>query len=179
MTMRTITDYAAVLLAALLLTACSPSSDDAPATATQTAGESSNGIDSDPPAIEETMVVYMTPWCGCCKVWAEQSIAAGFDIEIEEVQALHSVKEELGVPTGMGSCHTARIADYFIEGHVPFDDIRRLLEERPDARGLAVPGMPVGSPGMEQGDRRQAYDVYLVDDQGNAGVFNHYPAIEP
>ncbi len=177
MTMRTITDLTALLLATLLLAACSPSADDPPAAAPQTTVASGNGMDADTLAIEETMVVYMTPWCGCCKVWADQSVAAGFEVDIREVEALHPIKEALGVPVAMGSCHTAKIADYFIEGHVPFDDIRRLLAERPDARGLTVPGMPLGSPGMEQGNRRQAFDVYLVDDQGDTSVFNHYPAI--
>jgi hypothetical protein len=162
-----------------LVTACSPPPDEPRNSAPQaepTAQETANGQMA---AIDETMVVYMTPWCGCCKVWADQSTAAGFEVEIREVEALHPVKEELGVPPAMGSCHTARIADYFIEGHVPFDDIKRLLAERPEARGLTVPGMPIGSPGMEQGDFRQAYDVYLVRQDGEAEVYSHYPEIRP
>lgn len=163
------------LALAVLLAACSPTDNGTETLSQSPSGEHRNGSAT----VEETMVVYMTPWCGCCKVWADQSVDAGFEVEIREVEALHPIKEELGVPTAMGSCHTAKVADYFIEGHVPFDDIRRLLAERPNALGLTVPGMPIGSPGMEQGDRRQAYDVYLVDDQGNASVYNHYPAIEP
>jgi hypothetical protein len=179
MTTRTITNFTGLLLAVFLIAACSPAPNDAPVTVPRDAGEAHNGAVPVAPVNEETMVVFMTPWCGCCKVWAEQSVAAGFEVEIREVEALHPIKEELGVPPAMGSCHTARIADYFIEGHVPFDDIRRLLAERPDARGLTVPGMPIGSPGMEHGELRQAFDVYLVDDQGDASVYNHYPALGP
>lgn len=122
------------------------------------------------------MVVHKSPQCGCCTTWAEQAEAAGFEVEMRETDTLNSIKEALGVPRTHASCHTAKIGGYYIEGHVPFDDIKRLLSERPDARGLSVPGMPLGSPGMEQGNRRQAYDVYLIDDQGNASVYNHYPA---
>ncbi|WP_223846339.1 DUF411 domain-containing protein [Wenzhouxiangella sp. AB-CW3] len=164
----------AIVLLIALVTACSPSNNEAQTSAQEVNENAGNG---GVETIEETMVVYMTPWCGCCKVWADQSEEAGFEVEIREVEALHPVKEELGVPTAMGSCHTAKIADYFVEGHVPFDDIKRLLDERPDARGLTVPGMPIGSPGMEQGDYRQAYNVYLVGHDGETEVYNHYPEI--
>jgi len=161
-----------VLTLAFLLAACTPTDNGTEPTSQSRSGERKN----DSTFVEETMTVYKTPWCGCCTLWAEQAIDAGFDVEMQDVESLHPMKEELGVPPAMGSCHTARIAGYFIEGHVPFNDIRRLLNERPDARGLTVPGMPIGSPGMEQGDRRQAYDVYLIDVEGNATVYNHYPA---
>jgi hypothetical protein len=163
-----------VLALTFLVAACTPTDNGTEASSQSPAAERHN----DSAIVEETMTVYKTPWCGCCTLWAEQAIDAGFDVEMHDVESLHPMKEELGVPPAMGSCHTAKIAGYFIEGHVPFDDIRRLLNERPDARGLTVPGMPIGSPGMEQGNRRQAYDVYLVDDQGHASVYNHYPAIE-
>ena len=175
--MKSITKLLLATGFAVLIAACSPSPDDAQAPAAQTDDAEPNVLNGQVNSIEETMVVYMTPWCGCCKVWADQSEEAGFEVEIREVEALHPVKEELGVPTAMGSCHTAKIADYFVEGHVPFDDIKRLLDERPDARGLTVPGMPIGSPGMEQGDYRQAYNVYLVGHDGETEVYNHYPEI--
>lgn len=122
------------------------------------------------------LLVNKTPWCGCCTLWAEQAEDAGFDVETREIDNLAPVKDALGVPATHASCHTAEIGGYVIEGHVPFDDIKRLLKEAPDARGLAVPGMPIGSPGMEQGGRRQAYDVYLIDNEGNTTVYSHYPA---
>ena len=122
------------------------------------------------------MVVHKSPWCGCCTLWEEQAESAGFHVETREHENLGLIKQTLEVPPAHGSCHTAEVEGYFIEGHVPFEDIKRLLSERPDARGLTVPGMPIGSPGMEQGDRRQAYDVYLIDNQGNASAYNHYPA---
>lgn len=122
------------------------------------------------------LLVNKTPWCGCCTLWAEQAEEAGFEVETRELDDLAPVKDALGVPATHGSCHTAEIGGYVIEGHVPFDDIKRLLKEAPDARGLAVPGMPIGSPGMEQGERRQAYDVYLIDNEGNTTVYSHYPA---
>ncbi|MFU8832923.1 MAG: DUF411 domain-containing protein [Wenzhouxiangella sp.] len=176
MTTHTITNLAAIILAALLLAACAPPDDEAANTAGAAATEKAAGVEAEQPVVDETMTVYKTPWCGCCTLWAEQAIEAGFDVEMHDVESLHPIKEALGVPVAMGSCHTAKIAGYFIEGHVPFDDIHRLLAQRPDARGLTVPGMPIGSPGMEQGDRRQAYDVHLIDNQGNASVYNHYPA---
>lgn len=122
------------------------------------------------------LLVNKTPWCGCCTVWAEQAEDAGFDVAMRDTDDLTPIKESLGVPATHASCHTAEINGYVIEGHVPFDDIKRLLKEAPDARGLAVPGMPIGSPGMEQGERRQAYDVYLIDNDGNATVYSHHPA---
>lgn len=85
-------------------------------------------------------------------------------------------KIDLGVPTDQHSCHTGEIDGYFLEGHVPADDIRRLLAERPDAAGLAVPGMPYGSPGMGPETRREAYDVMLVLGDGSSEVYSHYPA---
>ncbi len=164
-----------VLALAFLLAACTPTDNGSEATSQSQSGERHN----DSTVVEETMTVYKTPWCGCCTLWAEQAIDAGFDVEMHDVESLHPKKEELGVPTAMGSCHTAKITGYFIEGHVPFDDIRQLLDERPDARGLTVPGMPIGSPGMEQGDYRQAYNVYLVRHDGETEVYNHYPEIQP
>ncbi len=122
------------------------------------------------------LLVHKSPSCGCCTLWEEQAESAGFHVESREHENLNPIKQSLDVPPAHASCHTAEVEGYFIEGHVPFEDIQRLLSERPDARGLTVPGMPIGSPGMEQGDRRQAYDVYLIDNQGNASVYNHYPA---
>jgi hypothetical protein len=120
------------------------------------------------------VVVHKSPTCGCCQAWAEHMQAAGFPVETRDTQDLDAIKAEVGVPYGQGSCHTAKVGDYFVEGHVPADDVKRLLTERPDALGLTVPGMPVGSPGMEQGDTREPYDVLLVAKDGSTTVFAHH-----
>ncbi|MCC4308862.1 DUF411 domain-containing protein [Alcanivorax marinus] len=121
-----------------------------------------------------TLEMYKSPSCGCCTAWAEHMRDNGFEVKVHETQNLQSIKEKAGLKPGMGSCHTAFIDGYAIEGHVPAEDVKRLLEERPDAHGLTVPGMPVGSPGMEMGDRRDAYDVLLYGDEG-VRVFATHP----
>lgn len=120
------------------------------------------------------VLVYKSPTCGCCQSWAEHLQAAGFPVETRDTQDLDAIKAGAGVPFGQGSCHTAKVGDYFVEGHVPADDVKRLLAERPDALGLAVPGMPIGSPGMEQGDASEPYDVLLVAKDGSTTVFAHH-----
>lgn len=120
-------------------------------------------------------VVYKSPTCGCCTKWVEHLRANGFAVEIREPADLNAVKDRLGVPADMRACHTAEIDGYVIEGHVPATDVQRLLREKPKALGLAVPGMPLGSPGMEADDRRQAYTVWLLQDDGNQS-FTDYPA---
>lgn len=108
------------------------------------------------------MIVHKDPNCGCCDLWVDHVRAAGIAAEIVETKALNRVKARLGVPMSLASCHTAEIAGYVIEGHVPADEILRLLAERPGAVGLAVPGMPINSPGMEvAGADDDAYDVLL------------------
>lgn len=107
--------------------------------------------------------VYKSPTCGCCAKWIEHLVASGFDVEIEDSDAMAQVKAEAGVPVALQSCHTAVIDDYVFEGHVPIETIVRFMEERPDVQGLAVPGMPVGSQGMEMGGRVDPYDVIAFD----------------
>lgn len=118
------------------------------------------------------VVVHKNETCGCCHLWVEHMEKNGFKVVVRNVDNLAGIKESVGVPAGMGSCHTARVGGYFVEGHVPAADIARLLDEKPDAKGLTVPGMPLGSPGMEvaSGDT-QAYDVYLVARDGSTAVF--------
>lgn len=119
-----------------------------------------------------TMLVHKSPSCGCCSVWIDHMRAAGFGIEVRDVDDMGPVKESLGVPFGKGSCHTAEIDGYFIEGHVPAEDIKRLLAEKPDAKGLVLPGMPAGSPGMEMPDGRvQPFVVELVARDGTTSVY--------
>ena len=124
------------------------------------------------------IVVAKDPNCGCCGAWVDILREAGFDVTVDELgpEGLRAVKVAGGVPAEMASCHTGRVEGYVIEGHVPVADIRRLLDERPDALGLAVPGMPWGSPGMGPEDKREAYDVYLLTKDGGAEVFSSYAA---
>jgi hypothetical protein len=95
------------------------------------------------------VTVYKTPWCGCCTDWVDHLRAEGLPLVVVEKPDLTAIRAELGVPDDLASCHTAEVDGYAIEGHVPARDIRRLLDERPDLQGIAVPGMPIGSPGME------------------------------
>lgn len=123
--------------------------------------------------------VAKTATCGCCTAWIDYMEDNGFEIEAENLPSGALVKHKLdhGIAnSSLMSCHTARIDGYTIEGHVPAEDIRRLLEERPEAVGLTVPGMPLGSPGMDQGDDREAYDVLLLRADGETEVFSSYPA---
>jgi len=144
----------AAFLFALALTGCSPST-----------------AETSLPLVKVTK----NPSCGCCKLWVERLREAGFQVEVNDVDNLNSVKQRVGLPYGMGSCHTAEVDGYFVEGHVPVDDIKRLLRERPQARGIAVPGMPAGSPGMEvPSGQVQPYDVMLVGRDGSATVYSHH-----
>jgi hypothetical protein len=140
------------------------------ATAAAAADQPTAAVDATLPPV----VVYKSPTCGCCQAWSEHMRADGFPVETRAAQDLDAIKTGVGVPFGQGSCHTAKVGDYFVEGHVPADDVKRLLIERPDARGLTVPGMPIGSPGMEQGDAREPYDVLLVAKDGSTTVFAHH-----
>lgn len=118
------------------------------------------------------MVVHKSASCGCCGLWVEHMQAAGFAVDVRNADDVTPVKQRLGVPYGKGSCHTAEIGGYFIEGHVPADDVKRLLAEQPDAKGLVVPGMPAGSPGMELPDgTTETYMVELVKRDGSVTEF--------
>ena len=118
------------------------------------------------------ITVTKDPSCGCCDAWADHLKANGFAVTIVEDAKINRLKARLGVPSALASCHTAEVDGYVIEGHVPAGAIRRLLAQRPKAKGLAVPGMPIGSPGMEvPGQKPQAYDVVAFDKQGQTKVF--------
>lgn len=116
------------------------------------------------------VVVYKSPTCGCCAAWVDHMRQAGFRVRAVDTGNLAATKAELGVDPALQSCHTAVVDGYVVEGHVPADVVRRLLRERPDVAGLAVPGMPVGSPGMEGPDPRP-YDVLAFTEDGAARVF--------
>lgn len=119
------------------------------------------------------IVVYKTRTCGCCGKWVEHLKAKGFEPEVKEVPSTAEARKQYGVPDNLISCHTAVVNGYTVEGHVPAEDIHRLLKQRPKAKGLAVPGMPAGSPGME-GARRDAYSVLLFKADGTTSVFQKY-----
>ena len=119
--------------------------------------------------------VFKNPDCGCCGAWVDHLKAAGFQVKVTEVPDTAAVRKQQGMPEKFGSCHTARVGGYVIEGHVPAQDVKRLLAKRPQALGLAVPGMPVGSPGMEVGARKDAFQVLLIDARGQDTVFASYP----
>lgn len=121
------------------------------------------------------VLVYKSASCGCCNGWVEHMRAAGFQVETRDIRDLMAVKIDAGVPTAMSSCHTALIDGYAVEGHVPAEQIKRMLAERPDLAGIGVPGMPTGSPGME-GPGAKPYQVLSWDHQGKAAV---YAEIDP
>jgi len=120
------------------------------------------------------IVVYRSPECGCCDRWVAHLRAQGFKVYVRSLAHLESVRVKYAVPERLAACHTARAGRYTIEGHVPATDIQRLLRERPAVAGLAVPGMPIGSPGMEEGDRHDPYDVLAFDAQGRTSVFEQH-----
>ena len=116
--------------------------------------------------------VYKTPTCGCCSKWVEHLRHEGFEVRTTDLADLAEIKASHGVPRQLESCHTALVAGYVLEGHVPGADVQRLLEERPAIAGLAVPGMPIGSPGMEiPGSNAQPYDVIAFRNDGSRQVF--------
>ena len=122
------------------------------------------------------MRVAKTPTCGCCAAWVSTVVDAGLSVDVEDVdqEVLWAMKDGLGITSDLSGCHTALIGDYFIEGHVPAREILRLIAETPDARGLTVPGMPMGSPGMGAAGTGDAYEVLLVMNDGTTQVFASY-----
>ena len=127
-------------------------------------------------AAEPSIIVYKDANCGCCSIWADHLTANGFQVTVHDVDNISYYRQRHGVPAALSSCHTAIVDGYTIEGHVPAADIHALLEERPEARGLAVPGMPLGSPGMDTGPDREPYSVFLFDDTDSHSVYREYLA---
>ncbi len=115
-------------------------------------------------------VVYKTPTCGCCAKWVDHLRGAGYEVEIHDVERVEPTKQEWGVPANLASCHTAKIGGYVFEGHVPADVIARVIREKPQIAGVAVPGMPMGSPGME-GPHKDSYDIIAFDRAGKTSVY--------
>jgi len=146
-------------------TADAASSDDA--------ARGSLAMSDAPPQELPTVLVYKTSTCGCCSGWVEHLREAGFNVDARDLPdntELMRVKMDTGVPMSMATCHTALVDGYVVEGHVPADQIKRLLAERPEFAGIAVPGMPMGSPGME-GPGGRPYQVMAWDQNGEASVF--------
>ena len=114
---------------------------------------------------------YRYPGCGCCEAWTQRMAEAGLAVAMADRDDLTAYSASLGIPAGLEGCHVGEIDGYVISGHVPPEDIRRLLAEKPAARGLLVPGMPMGSPGMEMGDHKDRYDVLLLAADGTTSVF--------
>ena len=125
------------------------------------------------PVYSEDILVYKSPTCGCCKKWIKHLEAEGFNVTSKDTRNMKAVKEKMGVQPYLQSCHTAKVGKYYIEGHVSASDIKRLLKEKPDIKGLSVPGMPMGSPGME-GDRKDKYNVIAIDYDNNPTVYSKH-----
>ena len=121
------------------------------------------------------ITVYRDPFCSCCEGWIDYLTNQGFQPTSVKTSTIDTLKQQYGVPNDLASCHTAVINGYVVEGHVPADDIKRLLAEQPkDVAGISVPGMPIGTPGMESGDVREPFTVFSFDKQGNTEVFKKY-----
>jgi hypothetical protein len=126
-------------------------------------------------AATHSILVYKDPSCGCCNGWVEHLKSAGFSVTAKDVADTTPERRRLRMPESFAGCHTATVEGYVLEGHVPAAEVTRLLADRPDAIGLAVPDMPIGSPGMEAGGRIDPYEVLLVGRKGQATVFARYP----
>lgn len=127
-----------------------------------------------PPAASQELpevTVYKDPNCGCCSLWVEHMERAGFTVTATNTTDMPALRARHGVPSHVQSCHTAIVDGFVVEGHVPADDVKRLLTSRPQVKGIAVPGMPLGSPGMDQGPVRHAYSVVTFDEAGRTTVF--------
>lgn len=171
--------FLAVAAAALLASGCSRAENRSDGAASQVA---SGDVAAAPahaahapavPADSVTVTVYKSPTCGCCKEWEKHMREAGFTVVSHDTNDMNAVKHEHGITQDIGSCHTATVGGYVLEGHVPAADVKRLLAERPAVAGLAVPGMPMGSPGME-GIYRDKFNVVAFDSTGGRSVFASY-----
>ena len=130
-------------------------------------------FNSQPALAEDTITVYKSPTCGCCTKWISHLEENGFKVEARNTNDVNQYKQEAGLKPSLASCHTAFVDGYTIEGHVPASDIKRLLAERPAVKGLTVPGMPMGSPGME-GNRKDKYDGLMFTKTGETAVFSSH-----
>jgi hypothetical protein len=119
----------------------------------------------------KTMTVYKSPSCGCCSKWVDIMKSKGFKVKTIETNEVNTIKQKAGLQAGQTSCHTAFVDGYVVEGHVDYSAVKKMLDEKPNIIGITVPGMPIGSPGMEQGNTKQAYNVLSVNKDGSIGVY--------
>lgn len=120
------------------------------------------------------LTVYKSASCGCCGKWVEHVQKHGFTVNVVNVDDMRAVKAKAGISDEHASCHTSMVGGYVVEGHVPAADIKKLLAQKPKAKGIAVAGMPMGAPGMEHGDHRQPYQTVLLKADGSTAVFNQH-----
>ncbi len=120
------------------------------------------------------MTVYKSPFCGSCSDWIDIMKKEGFKIDVIETNEVNNIKQKAGLQAGQTSCHTAFVDGYVIEGHVDYSAIKKMLVEKPNILGITVPGMPIGSPGMEQGNTKQAYNILYVNKDGSTGVYESH-----
>jgi len=157
-----------LLAAAVALAACGGQGDSREANAQNAEAPARVSLSNS----DSIVVVYKSPTCGCCTGWVEYMQEQGFKVEVHDVNDVSAIKRQFAVPSDLESCHTAIHGGYVIEGHVPAEDIRRLLEERPEIAGIAAPGMPIGSPGMEvPGRAADRYDIVAFDRSGARSTF--------
>lgn len=162
---------AAVLGASMALSACAQS----PAPGMAAAAATAPATPAAPTPVAVGMVVHKSASCGCCAGWVEHMQRAGFVVDVRDQDDLQPIKQRLGIPMDKAACHTAEVGPYIVEGHIPAQDIRRLLAERPLARGLVLPGMPAGSPGMEMpGMQVPGYTVELLTRDGRTAPFSRH-----
>jgi hypothetical protein len=122
----------------------------------------------------KTMTVYKSPSCGCCTKWIDIMKSKGFEVKTIETNEVNTIKQKAGLQAGQTSCHTAFVDGYLVEGHVDYSAVKKMLDEKPNIIGITVPGMPIGSPGMEQGNIKEAYDVLYVNKNGSTGVYESH-----
>ena len=169
----------ALAIAMVALAACNSQADNgggprAAPTSTTSTVSTAGGLQAAPASLP-VMTVYKSPTCGCCQSWVDAVKAAGFTVEVHDVDDMTPVKDDAGVPADKRSCHTAIIGGYAIEGHVPPATIKKFLAEHPKAAGLAVPGMPSGSPGMEMpGQEPDHYEVIAFQADGKSSVYESH-----
>ena len=121
-------------------------------------------------ALANEINVFRSPTCGCCGLWIEHMREAGFQVNDQITEDMTAIKEQYGVPENLKSCHTTVVDGYVVEGHIPAEDVARLLTEKPDIAGIAVPGMPIGSPGMESGNYVEPYTVFAFENDGSTAT---------
>ncbi|OZH53875.1 hypothetical protein AFK68_14690 [Hydrocoleum sp. CS-953] len=144
------------------------------ATTQTVANSSSPTTDLAPQLLNIT--VYRTPTCGCCQGWVEHIKQNGFQVTdiVKPESEIQTIRQKHNLPSDLTSCHTSEIAGYLVEGHIPVADVKRLISQKPNIAGISVPGMPIGTPGMEMGDRQQSFDVFAFKKDGQTRVFNSY-----